>query len=135
MRHRSRTMKPQGVDSMLPTEHPYVVRIAGICGGRPTSKGSRIAISHIAQLYKAGDTVEEILQAHPHLQAAAVCDVISYYLDHQPEMEGEITTGRLEAVLKKEGVTMDDRGFIWCLRFGIGRTSTEPAVNSMKRFV
>jgi len=97
---------------MQPTEHPYIVRVAGICGGRPTIKGSRISVCHIAQLYKAGDTVEEILQAHPHLQAAAVYDAISYYLDHQQEIEREIAENRLEALMKKDGLTIDDRGFI-----------------------
>ena len=62
------------------TEHPYIVRVPDICGSRPTIKGTRISVQHIATLYKAGDTVEEILQAHPHLQAAAVHDAISYYL-------------------------------------------------------
>jgi uncharacterized protein (DUF433 family) len=98
---------------MQPTEHPYIVRVAGICGGRPTIKGSRISVCHIAQLYKAGDTVEEILQAHPHLQAAAVYDAISYYLDHQQEIEREIAENRLEALMKKDGLNMDDRVFIF----------------------
>jgi uncharacterized protein (DUF433 family) len=75
--------------------------VAGICGGRPTIKHSRIAVSHVAQLYKGGDTVNEILQAHPHLQAAAVYDVIRYYLDHQQEIEQEIVENRLEAIDEK----------------------------------
>jgi uncharacterized protein (DUF433 family) len=106
------TGKPQEAAFVQPTEHPYIVRVAGICGGRPTIKDSRIAVSHIAQLYKVGDTVDEILQAHSHLQAAAVYDAISYYLDHQPEIEQEIRENRLEAVMTKEGMNMDDRGFI-----------------------
>jgi uncharacterized protein (DUF433 family) len=103
----------QEAAAMQPTEHPYIVRVAGICGGRPTIKGSRISVCHIAQLYKAGDTVEEILQAHPHLQAAAVYDAISYYLDHQQEIEREIAENRLEALMKKDGLNMDDRVFIF----------------------
>jgi uncharacterized protein (DUF433 family) len=63
------------------TEHPYIVRVQGICGGRPIIKGSRISVRHIAQLHKAGDLVEDMVQAHPHLSAAAVYDAISYYLE------------------------------------------------------
>jgi uncharacterized protein (DUF433 family) len=55
------TGKPQAVAFVQPTGHPYIVRVAGICAGRPTIKDSRIAVSHIAQLYKVGDTVDEIL--------------------------------------------------------------------------
>ncbi|MCZ7569049.1 MAG: DUF433 domain-containing protein [Ardenticatenaceae bacterium] len=88
------TSKSLEVPPVQQTEHPYIVRVEGICGGRPTVKGTRISVRHIAQLYKAGDMVEEILQAHPHLSAAAVYDAISYYLDHQEEIEQEIAENR-----------------------------------------
>lgn len=94
------------------TEHPHIVCVTGVCGGRPIIIGSRIAVCHIAQLYKAGDTVEEILQAHPYLRAAAVYDAISYYLDHQQEIEQEIANNRLEALLAKYGLGVDERGFL-----------------------
>ena len=98
--------------SMQQTEHPYIVRVAGVCGGRPTIKGTRISVRHIAQLYKAGDTVEEILQAHSHLNVAAVYDAISYYLDHQQEIEKEIAENRLEALMAKDDLEIDERGFL-----------------------
>lgn len=94
------------------TAHPYIVRVKGVCGGRPVIKGSRISVCHIAQLYKAGDSVEEILQAHPHLNPAAVYDAISYYLDHQQEVEQEIAENRLEALRAKYGVQVDEHGFL-----------------------
>ena len=100
------------VSEMQQTEHPYIVRVPDICGGRPTIKGTRISVQHIATLYKAGDMVEEILQAHPHLQAAAVYDAISYYLDHQPEIEQEIVNNRLETLAAKHGLTIDDQGVL-----------------------
>jgi uncharacterized protein (DUF433 family) len=94
------------------TEHPYIVRIQGICGGRPIIKGTRISVRHIAQLYKAGDLVEEMVQAHPQLSAAAVFDAISYYLDHQPEIEQEITENRFEALIAKHNLTVDEQGVV-----------------------
>jgi len=93
------------------TEHPYIVRMKGLCGGRPTIKGTRLSVRHVAQMYKAGDTVEEILQAHPHLKAAAVYDTISYYLDHQQEIEQEIAAARLEALQAKYRLQIDEHGF------------------------
>ena len=96
------------------TEHPYIVRVAGICGGRPIIKGARVAARLIAELYKAGDTVEEILRSYAHLQGAAIFDVLSYYLDHQTEIEQEISANRLETVMEKSQLAMDDHG---ALRF------------------
>ncbi len=83
------------------TEHPHIVQVPGICDGRPTLKGTRISVCHLAQLYKAGNTVEEILQTYSYLPAAAVYDAISYYLDHQEEIEQEIADHRIEAENKR----------------------------------
>ena len=103
------------------TEHPHIVCVAGVCGGRAIINGTRISVRHIAQLYKAGDTVEEILQAHPHLSAAAVYDAISYYLDHQQEIEQEIADNRLEVLRETYGLEKDKQGV---LRF-TGNTQAE----------
>jgi uncharacterized protein (DUF433 family) len=94
------------------TEHPYIVHNAGICGGRAIIKGTRISVQHIAELYKAGDTIEEILQSHPHLQGAAVFDALSYYLDHQAEIEQEIADNRLDSVMKKYRLAVDEQGIL-----------------------
>ena len=95
-----------------PTEHPYIVRVSGVCGGRPILAGTRISVRHIAHLYKAGNTVEEILQAHPYLKAAAVYDAISYYLDHQAEIEQELLDNQLDVLIGKHGLAIDARGFV-----------------------
>jgi uncharacterized protein (DUF433 family) len=99
-------------DTVDQTEHPYVVRVAGVCGGRPIIKGTRISVGHIAQLYKAGDTIEEILEAYPHLKAAAVYDAISYYLDHQKEIEQEIAENHIETLITRHGLEIDEQGFL-----------------------
>jgi uncharacterized protein (DUF433 family) len=98
----------QEVSAIHQTEHPYIVRVAGVCSSRPIIKSTRLSVCHLAQLYKAGDTVEEILQAHPHLKAAAVYDAISYYLDHQQE----IAENRLEELRTKYSLERDERGFL-----------------------
>jgi uncharacterized protein (DUF433 family) len=102
---------PQTIPTTHETEHPHIVRVHGVCGGRPIIKGTRLSVRHIAQLYKAGDTVEEIIHAHPHVKSAAVYDAISYYLDHQQEIEQEIAANRLEALQATHRLEIDDRGF------------------------
>ena len=103
---------PQEVPLAQETEHPYIVRVQGVCSGRPIIKGTRLSVRHIAQLYKAGETVEEMLHAHPHVKIAAVYDAISYYLDHQQEIEAEIVANRLETLRATYGLEMDERGFV-----------------------
>jgi uncharacterized protein (DUF433 family) len=107
-------MVVQGLQAAVaqPTEHPYIVRVDGVCGGRPIIKDTRISVRLIAQLYKAGDSVEEMLQSYPHLRAAAVYDAISYYLDHQDEIEAEITQNRLEFLIQERGFEVDEQGFV-----------------------
>jgi uncharacterized protein (DUF433 family) len=95
-----------------PTEHPYVVRREGVLGGRPVLRGSRIPVWLIAAMWKGGDSLEEIGQAYPHLEPAALYDAIGYYLDHQEETESEIAENRIERVLADTGASMDERGVI-----------------------
>jgi len=91
------------------TEHPHVARAET---GIATLRGTRIPVRLIAQMYRAGDSVDDILHTYPHLAAAAVHDAISYYLDHRADIEREIAAHRIENALKKASAQMDERGFI-----------------------
>jgi uncharacterized protein (DUF433 family) len=106
---RTETLESATVE---PTEHPHMVRISGVCGGRPILAGTRLSVRHIAHLYKAGETVEEILQAHPYLKAAAVYDAMSDSLDHQADIEQELLANRLDVLLGKQGLAIDAQGFV-----------------------
>jgi uncharacterized protein (DUF433 family) len=70
--------------------HPYVERKRGICGGRPVIRGTRFPVSSIVWNHKLGLTVEEMLREFPALTPAQVHDALSYYYDHQTEIEEEI---------------------------------------------
>ena len=94
------------------TEHPYITRVLGKRGGRPIIRGTGITVSLIARLYKAGDTVDEILESYPHLHPSWVHDAIGYYLDHQDEIEREIRESRMEYLTEQHDLTIDERGFI-----------------------
>ncbi|MBS1253953.1 MAG: hypothetical protein MAG451_03007 [Anaerolineales bacterium] len=94
-----------------PPEHPYVVRVSRICDGRPTIRGTRTPVSAIVGHYKMGESVDEILAALPHLTPAQVLDALSYYHDHQEEMEvwlREHTSQ--EKLLKAHHLTLDEHG-------------------------
>lgn len=93
------------------TEHPHIVRIGTVAHVR----GTRLPVRVVAQLYRVGDSVEDILRAYPHLSAAAVHDALSFYLDHRGEIEQEIAAHRAETVLAEAEAKVDPQGFV---RFG-----------------
>ncbi len=100
------------VKHIFQTEHPHIVKVKGVCGGKPIIKNTRITVRHIAVMFKSGDNPDEILQAYPHLTATQVYDAISYYLDHQEEIEIEIKENQIENVLKKHRAVMDEKGIV-----------------------
>ncbi len=95
-----------------PADHPYVVRRPGFRGGRPILRGSSIPVWLVVAMWKAGDSLEEVGEAYPHLEPAAIYDAISYYLDHQSEIEDEIAENRIERVLDDAGAMIDERGVV-----------------------
>lgn len=94
------------------TEHPHITRVQNLLNGSPIVRGTRIPVRLIAQMYRVGDSVDDILSGYPQLDAAAVYDAISYYLDHRAEIEQEIIANRIENVLAETSAQMNDRGFI-----------------------
>ena len=69
-------------------------------------------MSLIAGLYKAGDTVDEILESYPHLRPSWIHDAIGYYLDHQDDIGREIRESRVECLTEQHDLTVDERGFV-----------------------
>ncbi len=83
--------------SKIKVQHPHVIRREGVQGGSPIIEGTRIPVSTIIVWYKQGKDVDEIVELYPHLTLAQVHDALSYYFDHQEEMEKEIALLQDEA--------------------------------------
>ena len=83
------------------TEHPYVERVPGVCGGAPIIKGTRIAVRLIAALVKSGLTPEDILRDYPHLSLAQIYDAVSFCFDHKEEIEGEVEENKIENIMRR----------------------------------
>jgi uncharacterized protein (DUF433 family) len=94
------------------TEHPHIVRRPGRTGGVPTISGTRIAVAFIVGQLRAGGTPQDILASYPHLTPAAVYDAISFYYDHQAEIDRFIEENTLEAHAERYGFTIGDDGRI-----------------------
>ena len=77
------------------TEHYYIVTDDKILGGEPIIKGSRTPVRAIVELYRLGTVAEEIPNHLPHLTLAQVFDALSYYNDHQDEINAHIERNRI----------------------------------------
>ncbi len=95
-----------------PTEHPHIVRREGFRGGKPIVRGASIAVWLIVAMWKAGDSLEEIQAAYSHVNVATFYDAISYYFDHQAEIDQQIEDNKIENALKKHNATMTEDGII-----------------------
>lgn len=80
---------------VIQTEHPYVVQDEGILSGEPIIKGTRTPVRAVVELWRMGCAPEEICRDLPHLSPAAVFDALSYFSDHQAEINVYIERNRV----------------------------------------
>jgi uncharacterized protein (DUF433 family) len=87
---------PHNEQSMLQkTEHLYIVRDDQILSGEPIIKGTRTPVRAIVETWRMGICPEEIPKGMPHLSLAQVFDALSYYSDHQSEINDYIERNRI----------------------------------------
>lgn len=67
-------------------EHPYVTTDIQLLDGEPIIRGTKTTVRAIVELWRLSIPPEEIPQHLPHLQLAQVFDALSYYSDHQLEI-------------------------------------------------
>ena len=77
------------------TEHLYVVTDDRILGGEPIVKGTRTPVRAVVEMWRMGVAPEEIPTRLPHLTLAQVFDALSYYSDHQEEINLYIERNRV----------------------------------------
>lgn len=85
---------------IITTNHPFIVRVEGICGGRPIIVGTRTPVRSIVGYHKMGMSVDEILEGLPHLKPVHLYDALSDYYDHQDEIEQDIGADSEERLMK-----------------------------------
>jgi uncharacterized protein (DUF433 family) len=77
------------------TEHRYIVKNDRILSGEPIIKGTRTPVRAIVETWRMGVLPEEIPVHLPHLTLAQVFDALSYYSDHQEEINRHIERNRI----------------------------------------
>src|SRR5438105_4232838 len=76
------------MSAVTKTEHPHIERHPGVCGGNPVIERTRIPVRLlVAFINENGLTIEEIREAYPFLSLAQIYDALSYYHDHQVEID------------------------------------------------
>jgi len=77
------------------TEHHYIVKDDEILGSEPIIKGTRTPVRAIVETWRIGVAPEEIPKGVPHVTLAQVFDALSYYSDHQSEINAYIERNRI----------------------------------------
>ena len=77
------------------TEHCHIVKNEEILSSEPIIKGTRTSVRAIVEMWRLGVSPEEIPQRLPHLRLSQIFDALSYYLDHQAEINGYIERNRI----------------------------------------
>ena len=81
------------------TEHCYIVTDDQILSGEPIIKGTRTPVRAIVEMWRLGVALEEIPRRLPHLTLAQIFDTLSYYSDHQAEINGYILQNQIPEAL------------------------------------
>ena len=77
------------------TQHRYIVSDEEILGGEPIIRGTRTPVRAVVETWRLGVAVEATPQSMPHLTLAQVFDALSYYSDHQDEINAFIERNRI----------------------------------------
>lgn len=76
------------------TDYPHIVRVQGVCGGRPIIEGTRLSVKLIVGWARAGMTPEQIAEQYPTVSLAQVNNALAYYHDHPAEIDAEFAEER-----------------------------------------
>ncbi|NEQ23988.1 MAG: DUF433 domain-containing protein [Microcoleus sp. SIO2G3] len=77
------------------TEYLYIVKDDRILSGEPIIKGTRTPVRAIVETWRMGVAPEEIPKGLPHLTLAQVFSALTYYSDHQEEINNYIERNRI----------------------------------------
>ena len=73
----------------------YIITDNRILSGEPIIKETRTPVRAVVELWRQGVPPEEIPNHFPHLTLAQIFDALSYYSDHQEEINAHIERNRI----------------------------------------
>lgn len=75
--------------------HPCVISDSELLGGEPVIRGTKTPVRAIVELWRIGIPPEEIPLHLPHITLAQVFDALSYYAEHQVDINHYIEINRV----------------------------------------
>lgn len=81
--------------------YPYIGNNPKISGGAPLIEGTRITVRCIAGYHRMGMSVDDILNSLTHLTPAQVHAALTYYFDHQEEIEKDLADATDQEYLER----------------------------------
>ena len=88
----------------LKIRHPHIVVRKGYCGGSPVIAGTKFPVrSVVSYVLRQGMTPEELAAEFPHLTLAQIHDALSYYYDHQEEIDRDLAANTEDRVRSRPG--------------------------------
>lgn len=72
-----------------------IVRDESLLGGEPVIYGTKTPVRAIVEMWRIGTAPEEIPEHLPHLSLSQVFHALSYYADHQSEINRYIELNRV----------------------------------------
>lgn len=77
------------------TEYKYIIKDENILKGEPIIQGTRTPVRAITESWRLGLSPEEIVSRMPHVTLAQVFEALSYYSDHQEEINESIEKNQI----------------------------------------
>lgn len=81
------------------TKHLYIVHDPAILQGEHIIKGTRTPVRAVVENRRLGLSPEEIVLHLPHLTLAKVFEALSYYSNHQEEIDAFIEENKIQPTL------------------------------------
>ncbi len=75
--------------------HPYITSDPAILASEPVIQGTKTPVRAIVELWRLGFRPEEIPLHLPHLSLSQVFAALSYYADHQTEINEYIAANHI----------------------------------------
>ena len=89
--------------------HPHIISDTHLLEGEPAIQGTKTTVRAVVELWRLGLQPEEIPLHLPHLQPAQVFDALSYYSEHQDEINAYIELNHVPDHLVHPAVTLRSR--------------------------
>jgi uncharacterized protein (DUF433 family) len=88
----------------LKVRHPHIEVRKGFCGGSPVIAGTKFPVrSVVSYVLRQGMTPEELAAEFRHLTLAQIYDALSYYYDHQVDIDRDIAANTEDNVRSQLG--------------------------------